>query len=40
MKPRLVLILGDQLSPDIAALREADKSRDIILMAEVGAEAT
>ncbi|MEX3014132.1 cryptochrome/photolyase family protein [Gymnodinialimonas hymeniacidonis] len=39
MKPRIVLILGDQLSPDIAALREADKDRDIILMAEVADEA-
>ncbi len=38
MKPRLILILGDQLSADVAALREADKSRDIILMAEVAAE--
>lgn len=39
MKPRIILILGDQLSPDIAALREADKARDIVLMAEVAAEA-
>ncbi len=39
MTPRLILILGDQLSPDIAALREADKSRDVVIMAEVGAEA-
>jgi deoxyribodipyrimidine photolyase-related protein len=36
---RLVLILGDQLSGDIAALREADKSRDIVVMAEVADEA-
>nr|WP_282563290.1 cryptochrome/photolyase family protein [Gymnodinialimonas phycosphaerae] len=34
----MILILGDQLSPDIAALREADKSRDIVLMAEVASE--
>lgn len=40
MKPRLILILGDQLSPDVAALREADRDRDVVLMAEVGAEAT
>ncbi|WP_461427826.1 cryptochrome/photolyase family protein [Gymnodinialimonas sp.] len=40
MKPRIVLILGDQLSPDIAALREADKARDIVLMAEVATEAS
>ncbi|MEJ6392573.1 cryptochrome/photolyase family protein [Gymnodinialimonas sp. 2305UL16-5] len=39
MKPRIILILGDQLSPDIAALREADKTRDIVLMAEVADEA-
>lgn len=35
---KLVLILGDQLSPDIAALREAEKS-DVIVMAEVVDEA-
>ncbi|MEJ6390532.1 cryptochrome/photolyase family protein [Gymnodinialimonas ulvae] len=40
MKPRVVVILGDQLSPEIRALREADKDRDVILMAEVGDEAT
>ncbi|QXT40551.1 cryptochrome/photolyase family protein [Gymnodinialimonas ceratoperidinii] len=38
--PRLVLVLGDQLSPDVAALREADKTRDVVLMAEVGSEAS
>jgi len=37
---RLVLILGDQLSPDIAALREADQSADIVVMAEVTDEAS
>ncbi|MBY8975989.1 cryptochrome/photolyase family protein [Rhodobacteraceae bacterium NNCM2] len=36
---RLVLVLGDQLSPDIAALRQADKARDLVVMAEVAAEA-
>jgi deoxyribodipyrimidine photolyase-related protein len=36
---RLVLILGDQLSEGIAALREADKARDTVVMAEVMAEA-
>jgi len=36
---RLVLILGDQCSPDIAALAEADKTRDVVVMAEVQAEA-
>lgn len=37
---RLVLILGDQLSPDLAALKAADPGRDVILMAEVAGEAT
>ena len=36
----LVLILGDQLTPDIAALRSADKSRDVVVMAEVMGEGT
>ena len=37
---RLVLLLGDQLSSDISALRHADRHRDRILMAEVAQEAT
>jgi hypothetical protein len=37
---RLVLILGDQLSDDIAALREADREVDIVVMAEVMDEAS
>ncbi len=32
---RLVLVLGDQLSPGIAALRAADPARDVVVMAEV-----
>ena len=36
---RLILVLGDQLSLDIAALRAADKARDVVVMAEVAAEA-
>jgi deoxyribodipyrimidine photolyase-related protein len=36
----LILILGDQLSQTIAALRNADKARDVVLMAEVAGEAT
>ena len=40
MVSRLILILGDQLTRDIAALREADKSRDIVVMAEVMDEGT
>lgn len=38
VKPRLILVLGDQLSPDIAALRAGDKARDVVVMAEVMAE--
>ncbi len=36
----LVLVLGDQLTPDIAALKAADMGRDIVVMAEVRAEAS
>ena len=36
---RLVLVLGDQLSPAIAALRAADRTRDVVVMAEVAEEA-
>ncbi|UWQ45153.1 cryptochrome/photolyase family protein [Leisingera aquaemixtae] len=35
----LILILGDQLSRNIAALKDADPDRDIVLMAEVAEEA-
>ena len=38
--PALVLILGDQLSPAISSLAGADPADTIILMAEVGAEAS
>ena len=34
----LILVLGDQLSPDIAALRQGDPARDWVVMAEVMAE--
>ncbi len=37
---RLVLVLGDQLTPDIAALKAADRDRDLVVMAEVMGEAT
>jgi deoxyribodipyrimidine photolyase-related protein len=40
MVGRLVLILGDQLSESISALRHADKSRDVVVMAEVMAEGS
>ena len=36
--PNLIVILGDQLSPDIAALRVGDPQQDIVLMAEVRSE--
>lgn len=37
---RLVLVLGDQLTPDLAALRVADRARDLVVMAEVMGEGT
>jgi deoxyribodipyrimidine photolyase-related protein len=37
---RLVLVLGDQLTPTVAALKAADRARDVVVMAEVAAEAT
>ena len=36
----LVLVLGDQLSPRLSALRSANKTTDIVVMAEVMAEAS
>lgn len=36
--PRLVLVLGDQLSPKLSALRAADPASDVVVMAEVAAE--
>ena len=38
--PRLILVLGDQLSAGLSALREGDQARDVVVMAEVMAEAT
>ena len=40
MVSRLVLVLGDQLSEGLSALREADCATDTIVMAEVVEEAT
>jgi deoxyribodipyrimidine photolyase-related protein len=40
VKPRLVLVLGDQLTPTLSALRAADRARDVVVMAEVADEAT
>jgi deoxyribodipyrimidine photolyase-related protein len=37
---QLILVLGDQLSLSLSSLRSADKSRDVVLMSEVMAEAT
>ncbi len=37
---RLILVLGDQLSPDIAALAEGDRDKDVVVMAEVMDEAS
>ena len=37
---RLILVLGDQLTETVAALRQADKDRDVVVMAEVADEAT
>lgn len=39
MSRALILILGDQLSPAISSLAGADPGRDVVLMAEVLAEA-
>jgi deoxyribodipyrimidine photolyase-related protein len=36
---RLVLVLGDQLTDTLSALRAADRSADIVVMAEVAVEA-
>jgi deoxyribodipyrimidine photolyase-related protein len=36
----LVLVLGDQLTPDVAALRAADRAGDVVVMAEVMGEGT
>ncbi len=40
MVARLVLVLGDQLTPSVPALSAADKSRDLVVMAEVMDEAS
>ena len=39
-RPRIILLLADQLSLNISSLKGADPSRDIVLMAEVSEEAT
>ena len=39
-QPRLILVLGDQLSDGLASLKAGDKARDVVVMAEVGDEAS
>ncbi|MFM5949234.1 MAG: cryptochrome/photolyase family protein [Novosphingobium sp.] len=39
MAGKLILILGDQLSPNLSSLAGGDRSGDVVLMAEVMAEA-
>lgn len=36
----LRLVLGDQLSPSVSALRDIDRARDVVLMVEAREEAT
>ncbi len=36
---RLILVLGDQLTDRVAALKEGDPARDVVVMAEVAEEA-
>ncbi len=40
MTRRLIVVLGDQLTPELSALNTADKKRDVVLMCEVWSEAT
>ena len=40
MAKQLILILGDQLTPDLSSLRDADPAHSIVLIAEVMAEAS
>ncbi|MEM7525530.1 MAG: cryptochrome/photolyase family protein [Pseudomonadota bacterium] len=40
MSGTLRLILGDQLTPSVAALQDGDRSADVVLLAEVASEAT
>ena len=37
--PKIILVLGDQLSRELASLRELDPQQDVVLMAEVRDEA-
>ncbi len=37
---RVILVLGDQLSPEVSALQAGNPARDVVVMAEVMAEAS
>jgi deoxyribodipyrimidine photolyase-related protein len=37
---RLLLVLGDQLSPNLSVLQKGDKAQDVVVMAEVADEAS
>jgi deoxyribodipyrimidine photolyase-related protein len=40
MTRRLIVVLGDQLTPKLSSLCASDKKRDVVLMCEVSSEAT
>ena len=40
MNGRLILIVGDQLSPNLTSLKQGDRAVDVVLLAEVMAEAS
>lgn len=40
MSGSLILVLGDQLAPNLSSLRRGDRACDVVLLAEVIAEAT
>lgn len=39
-RPSLVVVFGDQLSPQLTCLSAADRDRDVVLMCEVEEETT
>ena len=40
MNGRLILIVGDQLSPNLTSLKQGDRAADVVMLAEVMAEAS
>ena len=40
MPKKLILVLGDQLTPNVSSLAASDPARDVVLMVEVVEEAT